>query len=104
MKYLFINKDLDGEYRIPAPDGGEAGAAYTSDKEDALDTARAMHGDAITIVIHEEVETPDLDLPEDVKVLLVDVANTSIGPSKVCKGQLQMFRHRARRALGYATG
>lgn len=32
----------DGEYRVPAPDRSEAGAYYTGDRRDALDTARRM--------------------------------------------------------------
>ena len=32
----------DGEYRVPAPDGREAGAYYTDDRRDAADTALAM--------------------------------------------------------------
>jgi hypothetical protein len=31
-----------GDYRIPAPDGREASACYTDDKEDAIGTAHAM--------------------------------------------------------------
>lgn len=33
----------NGEYRIPAPDGYEDGAAYTDDKEDAISTAKTMY-------------------------------------------------------------
>jgi hypothetical protein len=46
-----INRDSHyDEYRVPAPDGREAGAYYTNDKGDAEDTARAMYaGESITI-------------------------------------------------------
>ena len=42
--------DWGDEYRVPSPDGTEAGAYYTDDKEDAINTARVMHGDDIVIL------------------------------------------------------
>ncbi len=33
---VVIQKDIDGEYRVPAPCGTEAGSYYTDDREDAL--------------------------------------------------------------------
>lgn len=47
-----ITKDYDGEFRVPSPDGSEAGAYYTDDKEDAEGTVRNfMYKDADQIVI-----------------------------------------------------
>lgn len=41
---VVIEKDRStGEYRVPAPDGREEGASYTDDKQDAIDTAKAMY-------------------------------------------------------------
>lgn len=38
---------FDGcDYRVPSPEGGEAGAYYTDDKQDAIDTAYYMHREA----------------------------------------------------------
>ena len=39
----------DGEYRVPGPDGTEAQAYYTDDRDDAVGTAKAMHGAFRTI-------------------------------------------------------
>lgn len=35
---------VDGEFRVPGPDGREASAYYTDDRTDAVNTARHMHG------------------------------------------------------------
>lgn len=40
---VIIIKKCDGEYRVPSPDGREAGAYYTCDREDAENTALHMH-------------------------------------------------------------
>ena len=37
------------EYIIPGPDGTEAQACHTDDKEDAYDTAKAIYGKDIRI-------------------------------------------------------
>lgn len=37
------------EYRVPGPNGTEAQACYTEDKEDAEDTARAIYGSDVVI-------------------------------------------------------
>jgi hypothetical protein len=40
-----IQKDQNGEFRVPGPAGKEeAGACYTDDKQDAVGTAKAMYG------------------------------------------------------------
>ena len=53
---------FDGqEYRVPAPDASEAGAYYTDDREDAMDTFRAMWKDIpieINILVHVVLEFP----------------------------------------------
>lgn len=42
---ITIQKDRDGEFRVPGPAGKEEAAAhYTDDKEDAVGTAKAMYG------------------------------------------------------------
>lgn len=42
-KSITILKSRDwGEYRVPSPDGREAGAYYTNDRTDAIATAHAM--------------------------------------------------------------
>ena len=46
-----INHDAWDEYRVPAPDGTEAGAYYTDDKEDAVGTARHMYKSFGTVEI-----------------------------------------------------
>jgi hypothetical protein len=43
-KTIIIQKNQDGEYRIPSPDFTEAGACYTDNKQEAVDTAKAIHG------------------------------------------------------------
>lgn len=40
---VLIKRDVDGEYRVPGPDGREACAYYTDDKDDAIGTANAMY-------------------------------------------------------------
>ena len=42
------------EFRVPGPDFTEASAYYTDDRQDARDTAKAMHGDAIKIRFKQE--------------------------------------------------
>lgn len=42
---IYITLDDNSEYRVPAPDGREAGAYYTDDKEDAVGTARLLYKD-----------------------------------------------------------
>lgn len=46
-----VIKHYDGEYRVPGPDGTEAQAYYTNDKDDATATARAMYSTPISITI-----------------------------------------------------
>ena len=46
MLTVTIKKDANGEYRVPSPDGTEAGAAYTDDYDDAVGTARDMYARA----------------------------------------------------------
>lgn len=42
----------DGEeYRVPSLDATEAGAYYTTDKEDAYGTAKLIHGKNVAITI-----------------------------------------------------
>lgn len=41
--------DEYNEYRVPGPDATEAQAYYTDDKEDAVDTAKAIFGAAVGI-------------------------------------------------------
>ncbi len=38
-----------GTYRVPGPDKTEAQAYYADDKEDAIGTAKAMHGEDVVI-------------------------------------------------------
>ncbi len=42
----------DGEYRVTGPDGTEAQAYYTDDREDAIGTAKAVFGTSISIKIN----------------------------------------------------
>lgn len=42
MVTIIYNPDYD-EYRVPGPNGTEAQAYYTNDKEDAEETARAEY-------------------------------------------------------------
>ena len=37
------------EYRVPGPAGTEAQACYTDDREDAVDTAKAIYGFDVVI-------------------------------------------------------
>ncbi|PPD07345.1 MAG: hypothetical protein CTY28_09565 [Hyphomicrobium sp.] len=40
-----VNIDVvDGEFRVPGPDATEAQAYYTTDRTDAENTARIIHG------------------------------------------------------------
>jgi len=50
MKHVVITVDTDNEYRVPAPDGREAGAYYTDDKDDALDTALLLWKGARAVI------------------------------------------------------
>jgi len=45
MKFVKVTIKLDanGEYRVPSPDGTEAGAYYTDDREDAIGTAKMLY-------------------------------------------------------------
>lgn len=44
-KTITITKNLNyGEYRVPGKKGTEADSYYTDDKEDAIETAKAIHG------------------------------------------------------------
>jgi hypothetical protein len=38
-----IRNDDNDEYRVPSPDGTEGGAYYTTDRDDAIDTAHDMY-------------------------------------------------------------
>ena len=40
---VIIKRDENMEYRVPAPDGREAGAYYTDDKDDAIGTVNYMY-------------------------------------------------------------
>ena len=49
----------DGEFRVPAPNGKEAGAYYTDDKEDAIASAKAMYkNDELKTVVKACAEFP----------------------------------------------
>ena len=49
---VVIQKDWDGEFRVPAPQGNEDHAYYTHDLEDAVGTAREMWADRwITVTV-----------------------------------------------------
>jgi len=61
IRRITVTKDYDGEYRIPAPGGGEAGAAYTDDFQDMLDTARLQFDNPRLKVKIKNV----IDHPED---------------------------------------
>lgn len=47
---VVIKKDANGEYRAPGPNGTEAQAYYTDDKQDAVATCIADHKRAGIIV------------------------------------------------------
>jgi len=49
MKKVTIKKDANNEYRVPGITNREAEAYYTDDKEDAVNTAKAIHGENITV-------------------------------------------------------
>lgn len=49
----------DGEYAIPI--GGNRGHAFSNDKTDAENTARAMHGNNITIKHRSKRWGPEMD-------------------------------------------
>lgn len=55
MRRVTIAFDGD-EYRVPGPDGREATAYYTNDKEDAIGTARHMYAPQIIRVKIKRVE------------------------------------------------
>ena len=56
-KSITIEKDgSTGEYRVPAQDGKEAGATYTDDKQDAIDTAKSIYGDDVKIKFRSVAE------------------------------------------------
>jgi len=46
-----IQNDENDEYRVPGPEKTEAQAYYTDDKEDAIATAKIIHGKKIEIKI-----------------------------------------------------
>lgn len=49
-KIVTIKKNVSyNEYRVPGKSGNEASAYYTDDKDDAIATARAEHGNDIII-------------------------------------------------------
>jgi hypothetical protein len=48
MAKITIEK-ADGEYRVPAEDGYEDGAAYTDDKDDAIAIAKKIYGKDVEI-------------------------------------------------------
>jgi hypothetical protein len=49
-KTITIQKNIAyNEYRVPGKKGTEASSYYTDDKEDAIRTAKAEHGNNITI-------------------------------------------------------
>jgi hypothetical protein len=50
MRVYISNLGEYGEYRVPGPKGKEeAGAYYTSDRDDAIATARLMYGEEVEI-------------------------------------------------------
>lgn len=56
-----INIRFDGdEYRVPGPDRTEAQAYYTDDREDAIDTCKAIHGRNVR-VLFKRVSCADPD-------------------------------------------
>jgi len=49
---ITIQYNIDNnEYRVPGIVPTEAAAIYTDDKQDAIDTARLIYGDDVTIKI-----------------------------------------------------
>lgn len=53
-----ITKDCDNEYRVPGPDGTEAQAYYTDDREDARGTALLTLGSDVVITWRTVNEHP----------------------------------------------
>jgi hypothetical protein len=55
MKRITITRLVDwGEFRVPGPDGTEAQAYYTDDREDAIGTARAIYGPDVRITFRSK--------------------------------------------------
>lgn len=48
---VIIQKDINGEYRVPSLERTEAGAYYTDDRQDALETAKKIHGADVSLSI-----------------------------------------------------
>ena len=42
-------RDDTGEHRVPGPDGTEAQAYYTDDRQDAIETARSIYGPRVSL-------------------------------------------------------
>ena len=55
---ITITKDCDNEYRVPGPDGTEAQAYYTDDREDARGTALQVLGSDVVITWRTVNEHP----------------------------------------------
>lgn len=51
LQTIIITLNDDDEYRVPGPKRTEAQAYYTNDREDALNTARHIYGDAVILRI-----------------------------------------------------
>ncbi len=60
MKTITIRFDADGEYRVPGPDGTEAQASYHDDREDAIGTAKLVHGDVAIRFRKVDYADPDV--------------------------------------------
>ena len=54
---------FDGEeYRVPGPEGTEAQAHYTDDREDAIGTAKVVFGSDVTISFRRvDCADPDME-------------------------------------------
>lgn len=51
-----ISCNIDGEYRVPGRDRKrEEEAYYTNDKQDAINTARLLHGSNALILINRRI-------------------------------------------------
>ena len=61
MPLVVVIKICEGEYRVPGPEHTEAQAYYTDDREDAVGTAKQVHGKDIEI--HFDDLTPDDPMP-----------------------------------------
>lgn len=48
MSRITIRKNVDGEFEVPAPTKAEL--YFTDDKDDAIGTARMIHGDDVECV------------------------------------------------------